>query len=89
MGSKPRKLNIFIQASCILRQLYNSNMAKVSFVKWSQKYTFVAKSPISGIPKDLENAWKADIFETFCFARNGFSCSGNQILRQLLSYYYN
>ena len=38
-----------------LRPLYNSNMPKVSIVKWSQKKIFVAGSVISGIPKFLEN----------------------------------
>ena len=33
------------------RPLYNSNMAKVSIVKWSQKWIFVYGSAISGIPK--------------------------------------
>ena len=38
-----------------LRPLYNSNMSKVSIVKWSQNRIFVAGRVISGIPKFLEN----------------------------------
>ena len=38
-----------------LRPLYNGNMAKVSIVKWSQKWIFVYGSAISGIPKYFEN----------------------------------
>ena len=38
-----------------LRPLFNSNVAKVSIVQWSQKLIFVAGSVISGIPKILEN----------------------------------
>ena len=37
------------------RPLYDSNMAKVSIVKWSQKWNFVYGSVISGIPKYFEN----------------------------------
>ena len=37
------------------RPLYNSNMAKVSIVMWSQKWIFVYGSAISGIPKYFEN----------------------------------
>ena len=38
-----------------LRPLYISNMPKVSIVKWSQNWIFVARSAISGIPKFLDN----------------------------------
>ena len=38
-----------------LRPLYNSNMAKVYIVKWSQKFIFVDGSAISGIPNYFEN----------------------------------
>ena len=37
------------------RPLQNSNMAKVSIVNWSQKWSFVDGSTISGIPKYFEN----------------------------------
>ena len=38
-----------------LRPLYNSNMPKVSIVKWSQNKIFVAGRVISGLPNFLEN----------------------------------
>ena len=37
-----------------LRPLYNSNMLKVSIVKWSRNKIFVAGSDISGVPNYLE-----------------------------------
>ena len=52
--------NIFKKAlkdgiSANLRQLYNSNMPKVSIVKRSQNNIFVARSVLSGILNFLEN----------------------------------
>ena len=41
-----------------VRPLYNSKMARVYFVKWSWNKNFVARSPVSGLPK-------ASIFLTF------------------------
>ena len=39
----------------IPRSLYNSNMAKVFIVKWSQNMIFVDGSAISSTPKYFEN----------------------------------
>ena len=39
----------------IPRPFNNSNMAKVSIVKWSQNMIFVDGSAISGTPKYFEN----------------------------------
>ena len=41
--------------SANLRLFHNSNVAKVSIVKWSQILMFIAGSPISGKPKMFKN----------------------------------
>ena len=40
---------------CYPRPLHNSNTAKVTFLKWSQKWIFVDGSAISSLPKYFEN----------------------------------
>ena len=35
----------------VMRPLYNSIVAKVSIVKWSQNLIYVAGSPVLGLPK--------------------------------------
>ena len=37
----------------VLRPLYNSNVTKVSVVKYYQNLICLARSPVSGIPKGL------------------------------------
>ena len=59
-GKQSWKINIAKKAfsdgpNAIPRPLFDSNVAKVPIVKWSQKLIFVAGSVISGIPKILEN----------------------------------
>ena len=49
------KISLFDDFLANPRPLYNSNMAKVSVVKWSQNWIIVAGSVISGIPNFLEN----------------------------------
>ena len=44
------------------RPLHNSNMAKVSIVKWSQKWIFVDRTPFFGPTPDFEIALKMAIF---------------------------
>ena len=56
---RSQKQNILEKAlsvgpSAILRPLCISNMAKVYIIKWSQNSYWVAKSPTSGLPKDLK-----------------------------------
>ena len=59
MGNKPNKTNMLKKAlsdgpNTILRPLYNSNVAKVNIVKWSQNNIFVASSSVSRIPKKIQ-----------------------------------
>ena len=59
-GKWTYKLNILKKAlsdglSANLRPLYNSNVAKVSIVKWSQILISTEGSSISGIPKNVKN----------------------------------
>ena len=59
-GKQAKKHNILKKAlsdgpSANLRPLYNSNVAKVSIVKWSQISISTAGSTISGIPKISNN----------------------------------
>ena len=87
MGNKPKK-NIHKKTlvdgpSANLRPLYNSNVAKVSIVMWSQILISTARSTVSGITIYFKNALKAQIIGNFGYARNGTSCSGNQNLRRL------
>ena len=59
MAIKPKK-KIFSKALSVgsstnMRPLYNSNMAKVSVVKWSQNMNFVTRSSVFGTPKLGQN----------------------------------
>ena len=72
----------------ILRPLYNSNMAKVPIVKWSQNCIFVDRNSISGSPQVLKNAYKTGIFKKFGNARNDTSVHKIQILRPLYNRYF-
>ena len=66
-----------------LRPLFNSNMAKVSVIKWSQNCTRTITSGIVGIPKYLKNACKAGYFNIFGYAKNTTSDAPSSILRLL------
>ena len=70
------------------RPLYNSNMAKVFIVKWSQKLIFVDGTPFFGPTPDFEIALKTAIFKIFGCARNGTSVNKNHVLRPLYSKYF-
>ena len=70
------------------RPLYNSNMAKVSIVKWSQKWIFVYGSAISGIPKYFENCRFQCNFKIWGQAEIGTSGHKNPILRPLYNRYF-
>ena len=70
------------------RPLNNINMAKVSIVKWSQKWIFVDGSAISGIPKYLENCCFQCNFKIWCWAEKGISGHKNSILRPLYDRYF-
>ena len=54
----------------IWRPLCNSNVAKVSVVKWCQNLIFVARSLISSIPTLLIPACKTGILDDFGYTRN-------------------
>ena len=71
-----------------LRPLYNSNMAKVSIVKWSQNWIFVDGTPFFGPTPDFEIALKTAIFKIFGYARNGTSVNKNPFLRPLYNRYF-
>ena len=66
-----------------LRPLYNSNIAKVSIVKWSQNWSFVARNPIFGLTPDFKIALKNAILKKNWHARNGTSVNKNLFLRPL------
>ena len=70
------------------RPLYNSNMAKVSIVKWSQKWIFVYGSAISGIPKYFENCHFQCNFKIWGWPKKGSSVHKNQFLRTLYNRYF-
>ena len=53
MENKPKNA-LFNEFLVNPRPLHDSNMAKVSIVKWSPKWIFVDRSAISGIPKYFE-----------------------------------
>ena len=58
-GKQAKKHNILKKAlsdgpSANLRPLYNSNVAKVSIVKWSQILILAVGSSISDIPKNFK-----------------------------------
>ena len=65
------------------RPLYNSNMAKVSIVKWSQKWIFADEFPFLGPTPDFEIALKPAIFKIFGYARNGTPVNKIPFLRPL------
>ena len=48
-----------------LKPLFNSNMTKVSVIKWSKNCTRAIRSGVIGIPKYLQNACKAGYFNIF------------------------
>ena len=63
-------------------------MAKVSIVKWSQKWIFVDGTPFFGPTPDFEIALKTAIFKIFGYARNGTSVNKNPFLRPLYNRYF-
>ena len=65
------------------RPLYNSNMAKVSIVNWSQIWMFVDGNPFFGSTPDIEIELKTKKFKIFGYPRNGFSINKSLFLRPL------
>ena len=70
IGNAHKKQNILDKAlsdgpSVNLKPLYNSNMTKVSVLKWSQNCTRTIRNGVFGIPKYLKNACKAGYFNFF------------------------
>ena len=63
-------------------------MAKVSIVKWSQKWIFVARTPFFSLTPDLKIALKTAIFKYFWYARNDTSGNKNLNLRPLYDRYF-
>ena len=63
-------------------------MAKVSIVKWSQKWWFVDGSAISGIPNYLENCHFQCNFKIWGWAKKGSSVHKNPFLRPLYNRYF-
>ena len=63
-------------------------MAKVSIVKWSQKWIFVARTPFFSLTPDFKIALKTAIFKINGYARNGTSVHKNQFLRPLYNRYF-
>ena len=45
--------------SAILRPLFNSNVAKVSVIKWSQNFTWAYRSGVFGKPKDFKKCMRS------------------------------
>ena len=74
--------------SANVRPLFNSNMTKVSVIKWSQNCTRTIKSGVVGIPKYLKNACKAGYFNIFGYAKNTTSDGPSSILRPLYNRYF-
>ena len=68
-----------------VRSLFNSNMTKVYFIKWSQNCTI---SGVVVIPKYLKNACKAGYFNFFGYAKNTTSDCLSSILRSLYNRYF-
>ena len=72
MGQKKlmwlKTLSDGIQAN--LRPLKNSNMAKVSIVKWCHNWIFVGGNTFFGLPFDFKINLKALIFQNLGYARN-------------------
>ena len=69
------------------RPLYNSNMAKVSIVKWPQKWIFVDGTLFFRPTPDFEIAFKTAIFKIFGYARNGTFVNIIPFLRLLYNKY--
>ena len=65
---KKKALSVGILANP--RPLYNSNVAKVSIVKWSQKWIFVDGNAFFGLPYDFQITLKTAILQIFGYARN-------------------
>ena len=76
------------RACANLRPLFNSNVAKVSLVKWSHILITTARSTVSGFAIYFENALKMQIIGNVGYAINGTSCSGNRNLRTLYNRYF-
>ena len=53
------KKNFLMILSANLRPLYNSNVAKVSVVKWSQNLIFVDANAFFGLPYDCQITFKS------------------------------
>ena len=71
-----------------MRPLFNSNMTKVSVLKWSQNCTRTIRIGVVGIPKFLKNACKAGYFTIFGYAKNITSDGPTLILRPLYNRYF-
>ena len=63
-------------------------MAKISIVKWSQKWNFVYGSAISGIPKYFENCWFQCNLKILGWPKKGISVHKNPFLRSLYKRYF-
>ena len=66
-----------------LRPLFNSNMTKVSVIKWSQNCTRTIRSGVVSIPKNLKNACKAGYCNIIGYDKNTTSDGPSSILRPL------
>ena len=71
-----------------MRPLFNSNMTKVSVIKWYQNCTRTIRSGVVGIPKYLKNACEAGYFKIFVYAKDTTSDSPRSILRPLYNRYF-
>ena len=71
-----------------MRPLFNSNMTKVSVLKWSHNWTRTIRSGVFGIPKYLKNACKAGYFNFFGYVKNTTSDGPTSILRALYNRYF-
>ena len=71
-----------------LRTLYNSNIPKVSLVKWSQNKIFVAGSVISGIPKLKKKSVFSIILNLRVGQKSSLYPKKSPILRPLYNRYF-
>ena len=74
--------------SANVRPLFNSNMTKVSVLKWSQNCTRTIRSGVVGIPKYLKNACNTGYFNIFGYAKNTTSDGPTSFLRTLYNRYF-
>ena len=75
-------------SSVNLRPLFNSNMTKVSVLKWSQNWPRTIRSGVFGIAKNVKITCFACIFQIFGYANNTTSDGPSAILRPLYNRYF-